>query len=47
MRVGVFASFYGYHPYPTGWPRWHIMPILAGHHTGITTSTSGLIKVKS
>jgi len=46
-RFRIFTSLYSYQHYPTGWACGHIVPILAGYHTGVTASTPGLIEIKS
>jgi hypothetical protein len=45
-RLRVFTPLDSDNPPPTGWTRWHIVPILASYYAGITADTSGLVKVK-
>jgi len=44
--IGVLTPFNGGDPYPAGWPRWHIVPVLTSYDTGITPIAPGLVKEK-
>jgi len=46
-QIREFALLYGYHLSPTGWSRWHVVPVFASDHTGITAGAPGLIEVES
>jgi hypothetical protein len=42
--VRIFAPLYSCYPHPASWPCLDIVPVLAGHHAGITAGASGLIE---